>query len=95
MNIEPFDLSRSLGRLEGKMDSLLVNTAALTARQDKADLRLVALETASSGLSDLPNRVGALEKWQGKLMTIGLAASSVGGALLLFKDEILRLAGLN
>lgn len=63
------DIQRSLGRIEGKLDLFLDSFSAHEVKDDRR-------------FGDVSKRLGAMEKWQAKVIGIGLAAGVVGGFLV-------------
>lgn len=66
-------MERTLGRIEGKLDALLDNYAAHEKRDDDR-------------FDHVSGRLGKLERWQSKVIGIGVAAGTIGGLLV----ELLR-----
>jgi hypothetical protein len=90
---EPFDRETVLllGRLEGKVDSLLAQTAQVHSRVEKVEIRVTGLETWRDSLAGVADRVEGLESWKTKIVGAFALMTAAGGGIIAFKDEILKI----
>jgi len=90
---ETFDRETTLllGRIDGKLDSLSTQSAAVLARIERLELRTGNLETWRESLAGVADRVQTLEAWRARALGIVAALGALVSAAAVFKDELLAL----
>jgi hypothetical protein len=80
-----------LGRIDGKLDALSTQSAAVLARIERLELRTGNLETWRESLAGVADRVQTLEAWRSRALGIVAFLAFLGSIAAVFKDELLAL----